>query len=61
MTTSFFVCPKCGVRYRAQQTSYAEESRGRFDCITCNAEVFAWRGFDDFVRWRAIATRPRGM
>jgi hypothetical protein len=54
MTTVIFICPKCGVLYRTEQESFTRESAGRFDCIDCNAEIFAWRGLYDFVRWKAI-------
>jgi peptide subunit release factor 1 (eRF1) len=51
-TAVIFACPKCGQAYRATQQRFPYERPGRFDCIKCNAEVHAWRGFFDFVDWR---------
>jgi hypothetical protein len=27
---------------------------GRFDCISCNAEIHAWSGFHDYTTWWAL-------
>jgi hypothetical protein len=59
-TTVHFACHKCGVIYRAVQTR-CHASSGRFDCLDCFAEVYAWSGSYDYVGWKpvwATAERP---
>jgi hypothetical protein len=51
--TVHFACPKCGMNYRAVQTR-SPESSGRFKCIDCHAEVFAWSGAYDYVAWKPV-------
>jgi hypothetical protein len=56
-TVVIFICPKCSVLYRTEQETFTQDSAGHFDCIDCNAEVHAWRGRYDFVRWKAMTIR----
>jgi hypothetical protein len=51
--TVHFSCPKCGVIYRAVQTR-SRVSSGRFDCLDCFAEVYAWSGSYDYAAWKPV-------
>jgi hypothetical protein len=59
-TFVIFACPKCRQAYRAVQERYPYERHGRFDCIECNAEVYAWKGFFDYTGWKAYTPEPAG-
>jgi hypothetical protein len=60
-TVVIFACHKCGQPYRTTQQRFPYERPGRFDCIKCNAQVHAWRGFFDFMDWNAIAPDGTGQ
>lgn len=52
-----FACPACNQVYRATQERFAYVRPGRFDCIECNAEVYAWRSHCDYTGWQAVASK----
>jgi hypothetical protein len=47
-----FTCPKCGLSYRGVKSLLPFLRAGRFDCISCNAEVHAWSGNYDYIGWK---------
>jgi hypothetical protein len=59
-----FECPGCGLKYRARKEAMPLVRSGRFDCISCNAEIHEWSGFYDYItiggRHRFPTTLPPG-
>jgi hypothetical protein len=53
-----FVCPKCGIGYRAISEQQSSEQSGRFDCIDCQTEVYSWSGMYDYTDWKAVIMKP---
>ena len=50
---------KCGLGYKATQEHVPGNNAGRFECITCFAEVHSWSGVYDYAEWKAIKMRSR--
>jgi hypothetical protein len=55
---TLFVCPKCGIGYRAICEQQHSEQSGRFDCIDCRVEVHSWSGMYDYTDWKAVMMKP---
>ena len=53
-----FVCPNCGIGYRAICEKQPSEQSGRFDCVDCQTEVYSWSGTYDYTGWKAVIMKP---
>ena len=49
-----FRCERCDIVYRTKRSLTPVERGGRFDCISCNAEIHEWSGSHDYAEWQAI-------
>ena len=57
-TSEIFVCPKCGLGYRAIRAQFPDKRAGRFECIDCRNSVHSWSGVYDYIVWTAVAGAP---
>jgi hypothetical protein len=55
---ALFVCPKCGIGYRAICEQHPSEQSGRLDCIDCRFEVHSCSGIYDYTDWKAVIMKP---
>jgi predicted RNA-binding Zn-ribbon protein involved in translation (DUF1610 family) len=55
MRVHMFGCPRCGLRYQGRKERFPFIRAGRFDCISCNAEIHAWSGHFDYIAWECWA------
>jgi hypothetical protein len=50
-----FECLGCGLQYWARKEVMPLVRSGRFDCISCYAEIHEWSGFQDYTTcWPSI-------
>jgi len=50
-TIVIFICPKCGICYRATQKLADKLARGSFSCTVCKTEVYRWSGRYLYAGW----------
>jgi predicted RNA-binding Zn-ribbon protein involved in translation (DUF1610 family) len=48
-TSEVFLCPKCGLAFRAIRGQFPDKRAGRFECIDCRTEVHSWSGVYDYI------------
>ncbi len=58
-TTVIFACPKCGLVYCAMQERRSPSRFGSFKCRKCNAEIYRWSSYYDYVDWKQVELNER--
>jgi hypothetical protein len=56
-TSEIFLCPKCGLGYRAIGAQFSDKRAGRFECMDRFSLVHSWSGVYDYIGWKAVAGR----